>query len=941
MRVKFFLSFFLLGFLFSSLQVYATDTDGDGISDADEIAAGYNPNLFTRFVYVDGRRQDDSGNGLTSATAKKTFDAAITISKVANQENVILAAAGTYTGNGNKNLSFGGYNIKIRSLNGAAATIIDLENDGRFLSLNNGETLDSLLDGFTVRNGSGYSGGAVYLGSGAGLKIKNCVFENTVSGNAVSVDTGITEITNSRFLNNASRALLLCQGEGSIVRDCEFSKNKTNSQGAAISIYDCEGTVEITRCKFMYNQSFDEGGAIFAFNFDSNNNAVNITNCLFLDNRADAYNAYYACYNTVSHLTNVTIANTKYSSNYSCRLFPGSSTTLQNCIIQGSISIDGAVVANNNCSQDDLSSRGSNNITVDPQLTWGGYPKATSPCINAGLATGAPADDLDGTARPVGSSVDIGCYEFKDTDNDGLPDAWETANGLNPNDASDVNLTATGNDLTNLQKFYYNCNPAVASTAGDNISDGVKIANGYNPILPIRTAYVDNVQSDDSGNGLTWATAKKTIHAAIAISETADYNNVIMIADGTYTGSSNKNLNSSGFDIRLCSVNGPANAIIDLEEDGRFLDLYSHAWVEGLTIRNGWADEGGAIFTYRSDLKIKNCVFENNVAGDDSGAILMEYGTMDITDSRIVNSSAPWGGAIFAYRSYAMNFNNCEFSNNSATNDDGGAIVFYFGYGNVNVSQCKFMHNQSDTYAGAVIIYNEAATLYTFTNCLFLDNTSDSYSEFFSNNNTVSNFMNVTFAKTGSSSGDIFRLMPDTSTTFQNCVIQGTMLYQGTLVANNNCSPDNLNQHGSGNITSDPLLTLGGYLKVASPCIDAGLVTGAPTFDLDDIERPVGNGVDMGCYEFKDSDGDGIPDGWEIANGLNPLKRDTDGDGTDDDEFVLAGGGVASTASIRYYYDGDDRLIGTYAGSGSGGGANTIANTAAGNTATAAERSTP
>ena len=91
-----------------------------------------------------------------------------------------------------------------------------------------------------------------------------------------------------------------------------------------------------------------------------------------------------------------------------------------------------------------------------------------------------------------------------------------------------------------------------------------------------------------------------------------------------------------------------------------------------------------------------------------------------------------------------------------------------------------------------------------------------------------------------------------------------------------------------------------------------------------------------------DTDGDGLSDGYEIANGLNPLKRDTDGDGTDDDELVLAGvGGVASTASIRYYYDGDDRLTGTYAGSGSGGGANTIANTAAGNTSTAAERSTP
>ncbi len=866
---KIFLPFFLLGFLGLSFQVYATDTDNDGLSDEQETAAGYNPNLFTRFVYVDGSRQDDSGDGLTSATAKKTISAAVTISKVANQENVILVTAGTYTGGNNKGLSFGGYNIKIRSLSGASSTIIDLESDGRFLSLHNGETLDALLDGFTVRNGSGYSGGAVYLSSGAGLKIKNCVFENTVSGSAVSVDTGITEITNCRFTSNASRGISLYQGEGSIVRDCEFSRNKTNNKGGAISIYDCEGTVEITRCKFTCNQASDNAGAVFACNFNSGN-AVNVTNCLFLDNKADGYYEFYADCSTVVNMKNVTVAGTKHSGNYSCRFSPDSSVTLQNCIVQGEILYQGTLVANNNCTQNDLSSKGSNNIRLDPQLTWGGYPKAASPCLNTGLSTGAPADDLDGTARPVGNGVDIGCYEFKDTDNDTIPDAWEAANGLNPNDASDASVTASGNDLTNLQKFYYNCNPAVASTAGDSYADGVKVAAGYNPRLPFKVVYVDNIQTDDSGSGLTLTTAKKTISAAIPLAENAGYNNVIMIADGTYTGSSNKNLNFSGFDIRLCGTNGPAATIIDLEEDGRFLDLYSHAGVEGLTIRNGYADEGGAILMDSSTLTVKNCVFENNNAEYDSGAILAEYAAMDISDSRFVNNSSEWGGAILAYRSYAMSFSNCEFSNNSATDDDGGAIVFYFGCGNVNFSKSKFMHNQSDGSAGAVMIYNDESNPFTFTNCLFLDNTGVYCSDLHADNNTVTNFMNVTFARTEPFADFILRFSPNSSTTLQNCIVQGSILAQGALVANNNDSPANLNQFGSGNITLDPLITLGGYLKVTSPCIDAGLATGAPAFDLDNIERPVGLGVDMGCYEFKDTDGDGLPDGWEIANGLDP-----------------------------------------------------------------------
>ena len=136
-----------------------------------------------------------------------------------------------------------------------------------------------------------------------------------------------------------------------------------------------------------------------------------------------------------------------------------------------------------------------------------------------------------------------------------------------------------------------------------------------------------------------------------------------------------------------------------------------------------------------------------------------------------------------------------------------------------------------------------------------------------------------------------------------------------------------------------------GYFRIQFACSASNLFFRAGNADVDndgdglpDDRETLMYGTDPTKW---DTDGDGLSDGYEIANGLNPLKRDTDGDGTDDDEFVLAGGGVASTASIRYYYDGDDRLIGTYAGSGSGGGANTIANTAAGNTATAAERSTP
>ena len=42
---------------------------------------------------------------------------------------------------------------------------------------------------------------------------------------------------------------------------------------------------------------------------------------------------------------------------------------------------------------------------------------------------------------------------YKDSDMDGMPDEWEVANGLNPNDASDAVKDCTGDGYTNIEKY--------------------------------------------------------------------------------------------------------------------------------------------------------------------------------------------------------------------------------------------------------------------------------------------------------------------------------------------------------------------------------------------------------------------------------------------------------------------------------------------------------
>ena len=48
---------------------------------------------------------------------------------------------------------------------------------------------------------------------------------------------------------------------------------------------------------------------------------------------------------------------------------------------------------------------------------------------------------------------------YKDSDSDGIPDAWEKKFGLNPNDASDANKDSNGDGYTNIEKYFNGIDP--------------------------------------------------------------------------------------------------------------------------------------------------------------------------------------------------------------------------------------------------------------------------------------------------------------------------------------------------------------------------------------------------------------------------------------------------------------------------------------------------
>jgi pectate lyase len=79
------------------------------------------------------------------------------------------------------------------------------------------------------------------------------------------------------------------------------------------------------------------------------------------------------------------------------------------------------------------------------------------------------ADVRNRTGKMINSQKDVGGWpDLKagaapaDTDGDGMPDAWETAHGLNPQDAADGALDADGDGYTNLEEYLNGTDPRQA-----------------------------------------------------------------------------------------------------------------------------------------------------------------------------------------------------------------------------------------------------------------------------------------------------------------------------------------------------------------------------------------------------------------------------------------------------------------------------------------------
>lgn len=147
--------------------------------------------------------------------------------------------------------------------------------------------------------------GVEYRGT---LECVNVLFDSSISdgltemgsfGGAISA-SGNVKLTNCTFVNNtADFGGAFFAALDSYVDNCVFISNNASQGGA---IYSLENT-EITNSKFITNNASKEGGAVYAMS------PISIKNTVFENNYALAAGAIYTIFNTTS------ISNTSFTSN--------------------------------------------------------------------------------------------------------------------------------------------------------------------------------------------------------------------------------------------------------------------------------------------------------------------------------------------------------------------------------------------------------------------------------------------------------------------------------------------------------------------------------------------------------------------------------------------------------------------------------------------------
>ena len=272
-------------------------------------------------------------------------------------------------------------NYTLRSLQGRDTVFFDGGGSRRAMFVDDG----AVVDGITVTNGYSNFGGGVFIGNGT---LRNCAFR----GNwAVYEGGGI------------------CIGAAALVQDCLVSKNTSETLGGGIGI---GGPATIERCQIIDNLSPNGGGAD---SYGGSANGSIVRNCLFTRNYANRGGALYLD-STHTIENNTIVDNRADTSGGGIHNASGGSVLRNNIIYYNGTNMSGSLTHQSSCIWP--MQAGAGNISNAPAFVnraAGDYRLSTaSDCVNAGVNQGwmSSTTDLDRRTRIVNGLVDMGAYEL-------------------------------------------------------------------------------------------------------------------------------------------------------------------------------------------------------------------------------------------------------------------------------------------------------------------------------------------------------------------------------------------------------------------------------------------------------------------------------------------------------------------------------------------------
>ena len=203
----------------------------------------------------------------------------------------IVVAPGFYF----ETINFLGKAIWLHSSDGPDVTVIDAEQAGSVVTMDSGEGSDTVIEGFTIRGGTGtlfeFDPGYFVLGGGgiynvnSNATVTDCWFtDNTAysgagmySHNSNSTVTGCTFIANSGDFG----AGMFNKAASLEVSNCNFEGNTTVvGGGAGGGMYNYGSSPTLTGCTFKTNS------ATFAGGMENAGDSPALFNCAFIGNTA-------------------------------------------------------------------------------------------------------------------------------------------------------------------------------------------------------------------------------------------------------------------------------------------------------------------------------------------------------------------------------------------------------------------------------------------------------------------------------------------------------------------------------------------------------------------------------------------------------------------------------------------------------------------------------